>query len=851
MARSATVGNRLYIYALLRDRMGVGKQEFLPKVEALLQDDNIYPEDMGYQDVRQMLADFGDFVTLTEFKGGRTYVRLVARPDWDTILEADAAEGTSKAKSSGSSKPWKHGKKVTKSVRPVRPRHKAPKKAAAPQADAKASGKAAAVEAPAGTTNQAEAASPQQAVEVQKPATVEQSVSATQEPVAPAVSQAPEPTTSQQEASPNGLQSQGQKDTDSAQAQAAKKGTAAPDSVGTEAPEAAQSSQTDAPAEPPAEPTLPKHHPITLTVVTEDGQERTLEATAPTAQKSPEPEAPRAQAVTQTHEAVSAVGQPASDESAQRAAATVVPSPLSATQPQQTTPAAGSTPAAPAPAQAPQRHVTAQPDAPAGPAPAQPAPQEQPAQQPWTQQAPAQTPVAQDDQAASMPFLNANASVPSSLPTSFLKEVHCKDELLSVLTRMLPFDVDMATMLEEDWQVALSTGTATGTRSKVVFPIRYLRPDGTAHIELTLRRSSKTIAGKHWTLSLVDGDDGSGTLHEAAGLEGAPQGDEGAWQDLSASLVAPDRRVSPLRELAQFCSIGSWDGFLGALTSMAAPERWNYPDEGVGQRSRLGVLREYLCVTFHRLQQEHKVCVSPDGSFCAMNTGLMTPMVEDIHACFVPNRKGGAPWSFAGFAVAGTGELGRKITATFDPLPQPASYIESLDQVMPRASKLIALDYRAIIGRQLDRLPQGFLKEQLEHHEGAAPLLQQALEDTTPTQRADTLRQLGRVIIGDPGLYRRMCLALDDAVAMAMRRVRASFRLCAPAYDPQTNQVDLLLPLALIQDGQADCALVLEPQPSGNYQAASVLTLPRAYACARVVSKYQPAWLLPSVVLKA
>ncbi|MDD5800119.1 MAG: DUF3825 domain-containing protein, partial [Coriobacteriales bacterium] len=620
MARSATVGNRLYIYALLRNRMGVGKQEFLPKVEALLQDDGIYPEDMGYADVRQMLADFGDFVTLTEFKGGRTYVRLVARPDWDTILEADAAEGPSKAKSSGSSKPWKHGKKVTKSVRPVRPRHKAPKKAAAPQAKTKSSGKAATAEVSAGTTNQAETAARQHEAKTQEPAKDERPSS--QAPVAPAASQAQKPSVPQQEPVAS-QQAQEQNGSNPAQAQAGKKDTSSPASVVAAAPDAAQASQASAPAESPAESTLPKRHPITLTVVTEDGQERTLEATAP-----------------------------------------ATPAPAPATQPQRAVVAAASTPASPASAQAPQHDATAQPKTPTSPAAAQPvassqpaqpkrpAPLEQPAQQPWAQQSPASTPVAQGDPTASMSFLTANDTVPSSLPTSFLKEVHCKDELLSVLTRMLPFDVDMATMLEEDWQVALSTGTATGTRSKVVFPIRYLRPDGTAHIELTLRRSSKTIAGKHWTLSLVDGDDGSGTLHEAAGLEGAPQGDEGAWQDLSACLVSPDRRVSPLRELAQFCSIGSWDGFLGALTSMAAPERWNYPDEGVGQRSRLGVLREYLCVTLHRLQQEHKVCVSPDGSFCAMNTGLMTPMVEDIHACFVPNRKGGAPWSFAGFAVA-------------------------------------------------------------------------------------------------------------------------------------------------------------------------------------------------------
>ena len=64
-----------------------------------------------------------------------------------------------------------------------------------------------------------------------------------------------------------------------------------------------------------------------------------------------------------------------------------------------------------------------------------------------------------------------------------------------------------------------------------------------------------------------------------------------------------------------------------------------------------------------------------------------------------------------------------------------------------------------------------------------------------------------------------------------------------PVYDPTENRTKLLVPLCLVSEGTADCALVLDLQPSGAYRAAHILTLPRAYACARVISREQPAWL--------
>ena len=101
------------------------------------------------------------------------------------------------------------------------------------------------------------------------------------------------------------------------------------------------------------------------------------------------------------------------------------------------------------------------------------------------------------------------------------------------------------------------------------------------------------MAGKRWSLAYVDGDDGTGGTHEAAGIEGLPASEEGAWADLApARAVGAPTAPSPARELAQFAVIGSWEALLGRLAATAAPERWNYPGEGVGGPSRYGILRD-------------------------------------------------------------------------------------------------------------------------------------------------------------------------------------------------------------------------------------------------------------------
>ena len=428
----------------------------------------------------------------------------------------------------------------------------------------------------------------------------------------------------------------------------------------------------------------------------------------------------------------------------------------------------------------------------------------------------------------------------AELPKSFIDEVSPKAALMGLLTRMLPIDADILTILDEDWRVARATGTATGSRNLVTFPLRYLQEDGSAPVSVTIKRSSKATDARRWQLALVDGDDGTGRAHEAVGLEGLPQEQGGCWAQLSPRSHAASM-ADPTRDLAQFMEIGTWEQALGTLARTAAPERWNYPGEGVGAKSRYGVLRDYLASTLARVRATDALATAADGSLAAFDTGLLSPLDEKLYAVLSPIGID-IPWHLEGFAEAGSGELGSRLVAAIGELPAQASYLRSIDDVAPRVGAMVIPDYRALLSECLDRLPQGWLREQLGGA-GASAAFEALCAATAPAEQTSAKRTLAHAIEGEPALFRRLCRALDDAIGLSMRRAQASYRHVAPAYDAARDRMLLMLPLALVDETSVDCALALELMPSGAYQAASVVTLPAAYAAARTISSQMPTWL--------
>lgn len=128
-----SAGNRLYLYRLLSNSLGVGKQTLLPRAEEALTADGLCPEDLGCADMRELCEQLGEFVKLTVFKKGYVYATVLANEEYDRALER-AKTGADKAAAKG--KPWK--RRGAKALKPVRPRHVERRPEAEPAAEAEA-----------------------------------------------------------------------------------------------------------------------------------------------------------------------------------------------------------------------------------------------------------------------------------------------------------------------------------------------------------------------------------------------------------------------------------------------------------------------------------------------------------------------------------------------------------------------------------------------------------------------------------------------------------------------------------------------------------------------------------------
>lgn len=119
---SLTLGNHIYLYRLLSEAIGCGKQTFLTQVEEALEKESLGAADLGFESTRELLEELDDFIKLTVFKGGRIYATVIAQPAWDEALAAPQK----KADTSGKSWKKKRGDKSIKAVKPRRVKREIP-----------------------------------------------------------------------------------------------------------------------------------------------------------------------------------------------------------------------------------------------------------------------------------------------------------------------------------------------------------------------------------------------------------------------------------------------------------------------------------------------------------------------------------------------------------------------------------------------------------------------------------------------------------------------------------------------------------------------------------------------------
>jgi hypothetical protein len=79
-------------------------------------------------------------------------------------------------------------------------------------------------------------------------------------------------------------------------------------------------------------------------------------------------------------------------------------------------------------------------------------------------------------------------------------------------------------------------------------------------------------------------------------------------------------------------------------------------------------------------------------------------------------------------------------------------------------------------------------------------------------------------------------LVLEGAVRRAEARVRRSYRVAVPGWDPAAERVHLLLPLSLTTPETVDVALAVIPEGEG-YRGTAILPLDVAYAQARQIAR--------------
>ena len=115
-----SLGNHIYLYRLLRDAIGCGKQTFMTQVEEALAAGDMAAYDLGFESTRELLEELDDCIRLTVFKGGRLYATVIANEVWDAAL----AKGEDKPKAAkGAKQSYKKKKRGEKDLKAVRPKH--------------------------------------------------------------------------------------------------------------------------------------------------------------------------------------------------------------------------------------------------------------------------------------------------------------------------------------------------------------------------------------------------------------------------------------------------------------------------------------------------------------------------------------------------------------------------------------------------------------------------------------------------------------------------------------------------------------------------------------------------------
>lgn len=243
-------------------------------------------------------------------------------------------------------------------------------------------------------------------------------------------------------------------------------------------------------------------------------------------------------------------------------------------------------------------------------------------------------------------------------------------------------------------------------------------------------------------------------------------------------------------ELHEDIYFGDINQKFSSLASMA-PENWS-----VSGKNDNSVLKNYLKYTYKKLEEEGKII--KEAKFSIFNTGLFDEYYEPIYAYSEPNAAGGTqPYYLKSFSTPY--DLGAK---GISERPERANYFEKPELLVFDAKCQINVQYKHILSdpTNQDRIPD----------------------------EIKTLKNIQYIFSG--------------AIDVMKKKVMANYKIAVPQYF--NGQIQLLLPLCLVDPDKTDLALVVTKNSSGSYyQGHTCLTLEMAYNNARLIAKPESNWL--------
>ncbi len=377
-------------------------------------------------------------------------------------------------------------------------------------------------------------------------------------------------------------------------------------------------------------------------------------------------------------------------------------------------------------------------------------------------------------------------------------------------------NIDVLELLNRDWEYALSHRVLRYYEGKVIFPVSIVRDDGETLVEVSIKRDrgAERPGAMPWHVCFVDN--------------------------------FARQKVRAGQALFDWAYLGNFDDTIESLAEMALAEKWGF--EADDEPKSNSILKSYLTYTFYRLQAEGKVLENRERGIAAFNTGLVDATYEAIYACFSPSNME-LPWRFEAFCKAGSRMWGKKLVASFEPLPQRASYFEKKDDLLFDGSRTLQRDVDHILLDNIDRLPKAFLAEELRGANDAIEALDKTMHAEDDTSRRAAYDELREAVEDNVKIKRRLINRLDDAIELAQKRVEWNFKTAVPAFYPTKNTMSLLLPLDLTENEQPDVALVVELMESGAYIGQTILTMKMAYNNARLICRPDSDWLNTSLRL--